>query len=188
MENSSHQAGSRKLFISLTALFILTVPIASPASDNSVTTYVVGGSNSFDLAQTGDLNQASSWQIGFGQDININQLGRDNTVGSQAAPVVQLGFDNSLDIAQYGFNNSVNGSQVGYSNTAIFVQYGLANSLDFSQHGVGNYMDATTHGYGINLDLSQAGNGNTLNVHLGGSNIELGISQQGGATATVTGN
>ena len=188
MENSSHQAGSRKLFISLTALFILTVPIASPASDNSVTTYVVGGSNSFDLAQTGDLNQASSWQIGYDQDLTINQHGVGNTVGSQGNPIVQFGVDNSLDIVQYGINNLVTGAQVGYGNTAALAQYGIGNSIDFSQNGVGNYMDVMTSGSSIDLNLSQSGNHNSLNLNINGSNIELGISQSGGATASVTHN
>ena len=81
---------------------------------------IFSNTNTLDILQDGDYNLTSGYVEGSGNDIDINQTGYDNQVGTSwtaSDGVHIIGNSNSVSITQSGMGNRSLNTQIGNGNT-----------------------------------------------------------------------
>ena len=156
------------------AYFILAV-VYGPVALGTNTTEAIqqGQSNSFDIAQIGDLNSSIAEQNGQWNQLEITQIGYANGIrGVQIQQAIQMGDDNKAFLSQIGDDNNILLSQIGDANGATLYQVDNFNTASLSQ--VGDDNTATSY---LKLEITII---SLISFRIGDDNTASLSAQQGG--------
>jgi hypothetical protein len=156
-----------------------TIPVTATVSPNATAALAEGSTNSVFINQSGE-----------NPNVNIEQTGAGNKLGTQGSPVLLNGRDQVVITKQVGSNNSValsvtndtTGNNVGA--TTVIQQIGNMNTVDAA---CGN--GTTSGGVGLtncrnaNLNWKFTGNSNSLQFRGTGNNVDSAITVSGSSNS-----
>lgn len=176
------------LSIALIAAFsaVAQTPVVSPTAPTPVSPVIISPNASTALSNA-TTNKIFLDQSGDNPDINLNQTGSGNKLGSVDRPIYLRGIGQKITTIQSGDNNEIDlalsnattGENVGA--TVMIQQIGGSNKID-AMCGSGTGSDGTTALTGCNgadLNWKFTGNSNTLQYRATGDNQRSAITVNG---------
>lgn len=180
----------KKLLLSLALMAAFTAGaqtlVVSPTAPTPVNPVIVSPNASTALSSA-TTNKIFLDQSGDNPDINLNQTGSGNKLGSVAQPVYLRGIQQKITTIQTGDNNEIDlavsnaTSGAGVGATVMIQQIGSSNTID-AMCGSGTGSDGTTALTGCNgadLNWKFTGDSNSLQYRATGDSQRSAITVNG---------